>query len=239
MKAALLGYGQMGQLIEKLSGANQVEIVEKYWDEHVLKIDEINQSKLQDVEVLIDFSVPAAAAENIHKGIALNKQIVIGTTGWFDQLEQIREKVLEKNLGLVYASNFSLGVNLFYKLAEYAASKISVFKDYDPFIEESHHQFKKDAPSGTAIEIKKIAESASGGGEIPVTSVRAGYIPGSHSLSFDSPVDTIRLSHVARNREGFATGALIAAKWIVGKKGVFHFRDVLEDILCENNNKNL
>jgi len=231
MKAALVGYGQMGHMIESLAGKHGIEIIQRYWDERPLGTDEKTRSELNDVETLIDFSVPDAALENIRKGVVLGKQMVIGTTGWFDQIESIRAVVENAGLGLVYASNFSLGVNLFYRIAEHSARLISTFSEYDPFIEEAHHRLKKDAPSGTALEIAKLVESAYPDREIPVSSVRAGYIPGTHILGFDSRVDTLILSHTARSREGFAEGALIAAKWITGKQGLFHFRDVLTDIL--------
>ncbi|MGH7456025.1 MAG: 4-hydroxy-tetrahydrodipicolinate reductase, partial [bacterium] len=127
----------------------------------------------------------------------------------------------------VYGSNFSLGVNLFYQIVERAAQLFSAFDSYDPFIAESHHKFKQDAPSGTALVLQKLLAKAYGERPIPVTSVRAGYIPGTHAVSFDSAVDTIRLEHTARNREGFAEGAFLAAKWIAGRKGFYEFREML------------
>ena len=232
MKIALIGYGQMGKMIENLAPNHSVEVVEKYWDEHLLEVNPETQEKLADVDVLIDFSTPYAVLENIGKAVALKKSLVVGTTGWFDKLDQIRIEIEKNGLGFVYASNFSLGVNLFYQIVRQTSKQMAVFESYCPFIEESHHQFKKDAPSGTALVIKNIMQPHYDK-EIPVTSVRAGYIPGTHAVSFDSRVDTIELKHTARNREGFAEGALIAAKWIKGKKGLYDFPDVVSDLLKE------
>ncbi|NQT27429.1 dihydrodipicolinate reductase [candidate division KSB1 bacterium] len=231
MKAALVGYGQMGHLLERLAPEFDIEIVEKFWDEHPFTDTEDIRKALAEVDVLIDFSVPAVAFENIQAGLALGKQIVIGTTAWFDRLEDVQKQVNSTGTGLVYASNFSLGVNLFYKLVKKSAEMISKFKEYDPMLEEKHHQFKKDAPSGTAIEIVKLMQSSYPEHEIPVTSVRGGYIPGTHTITFDSQVDNIQLSHCARSREGFARGALMAARWISGKTGVYHFSEIVDEVL--------
>jgi 4-hydroxy-tetrahydrodipicolinate reductase len=156
---------------------------------------------------------------------------VIGTTGWYSRLEEASKIGASSNIGVVYGSNFSLGVNLFYQIVERAAQLFSAFDSYDPFIEEAHHKFKKDAPSGTALVLQKTLAKIYGDRPVPVTSVRAGYIPGTHAVSFDSVVDTIRLEHTARSREGFAEGALLAAKWIAGRKGFYEFREVLEERL--------
>lgn len=231
MKAALIGYGQMGKMIERLAPDFGIEIVEKYWDEHPFsetgKIDEA----LENVEVLIDFSVPDAAFKNIQTGLIRGKQFVIGTTGWFDRLEEVKKLVRETGTGLVYASNFSLGVNLFYKLVKKSSEIVSRFKEYDPMVQELHHQFKKDAPSGTALEIVKLMETDYPEQKIPVSSVRGGYIPGTHIITYDSKVDSIQLSHCIRNREGLAKGALLAANWIQGKTGIYHFSEILDNIL--------
>lgn len=231
MKAALVGYGQMGQMIERLAPEFDIEVAEKYWDVRPFrKTDEVRRA-LENVDVLIDFSVPDIAMDNIRTGLALGKQIVIGTTGWMHKLDEVKKEVEDAGAGLVYASNFSLGVNLFYKLVRQAAAIMSKFNDYDPILEEKHHRFKKDAPSGTAIEIRNLVQAEYPDRELPVTAVRGGYIPGTHTVMFDSKVDNITLSHCARSREGFARGALIAALWISGKKGLFHFSDIVDDVL--------
>jgi len=231
MKAAIIGYGQMGHIIERLAPDFDIEIAAKYWDEYPFASSDETRAELQDVDVLIDFSVPDIALDNIRTGLNLGKQIVIGTTAWFDRLDQVKQEVHAKGTGLVYASNFSLGVNLFYRLIRNSSKTMSKFKEYDPILEEKHHQFKKDAPSGTALEILKLMRSDYPDQDVPVTSVRGGFIPGTHTVTFDSPVDTIRLSHSARNREGFAKGALMAAKWIIGRTGIFHFSEILDEIL--------
>ncbi|MFC1569151.1 4-hydroxy-tetrahydrodipicolinate reductase [bacterium] len=230
MKIALVGYGKMGKIIEQLAPNYDMEVAATFDIDCPLKDTPAIREQLEQIPVLIEFSTPGTVMDNIKTGLALGKQMVIGTTSWHDHLESVKKQVTETNTGLVYASNFSLGVNLFYEILRHAGRIISKFDNYDPFIEEAHHQFKKDAPSGTALVIKDIVQEKFND-DIPVSCVRAGYIPGTHAVSFDSRVDTIRLEHVARNREGFAEGALIAAKWIARQKGCFGFDEVLRDIL--------
>jgi 4-hydroxy-tetrahydrodipicolinate reductase len=231
MKIALLGYGKMGRLIEAVARRHNIETVAHSTRAHPLRADEETRRALAEVTALIDFSAPDAVLENIRTAAELPVNLVIGTTGWHGQLDEARKIVENSNIGLVYGSNFSLGVNLFYQIVERAAQLFSAFDGYDPFIAESHHKFKKDAPSGTALVLQKLLAKAYGEKPLPVTSVRAGYIPGTHSVSFDSAVDTIRLEHIARSREGFAEGALLAAKWIAGRKGFYEFREVLETLV--------
>jgi 4-hydroxy-tetrahydrodipicolinate reductase len=188
----------------------------------------ITPENFQGIDVCIDFTTPDAVIENIRRVAALGVNLVVGTTGWHDRLEEVRRIIEGANIGMVYAANFSIGVNLFYRLARAAAEIFSGFPMYDPYLTEAHHKFKKDAPSGTALEIKRQIQSEFGSREIPVTSVRAGYFPGTHELGFDSEADTIILRHTARGRQGFAEGALHAARWVAGKKGLFSFAEVLE-----------
>lgn len=227
MKIALLGYGKMGRMVEALAPRHKVEIVAHFNSAHPLRADDANRQTLAETEVLVDFSAPGAVLENIHAAAALSRNIVVGTTGWHDQLEEAKKLVAQAGTGLVHGSNFSLGVNLFYQVAEHAARLFSAFDGYDAFLEEAHHKFKKDAPSGTALVLQKLLTQALNERPVPVTSVRAGYVPGTHAVSFDSSHDTIRLEHTARNREGFAEGALLAAKWIAGRKGFYEFREVV------------
>jgi len=231
MEIALIGYGKMGRLIEAVAHRHDVETVAPFTRAHPLRSDEETRRALAEVNTLIDFSAPEVVLENIRVAAALSVNLVIGTTGWHHQLDEARQIVEDSGIGLVYGSNFSLGVNLFYQIIKRAAPLFSAFESYDPFIEESHHKFKKDAPSGTALVLQKILAKEFGERPVPVTSVRAGYIPGTHAVSFDSAVDTIRLEHTARSREGFAEGALLAAKWIAGRKGFYEFREVLEERL--------
>jgi len=181
----------------------------------------------QGVDVCVEFTTPDAVVENIRRVAALGVNLVVGTTGWHNRLEEVRKVIESAGVGMVYGANFSIGVNLFYRLARAAAEILSGFPMYDPYLTEAHHKFKKDAPSGTALEIKRQIQAKFGSREIPVTSVRAGYFPGAHELGFDSEADTIILRHTARGRQGFAGGALHAARWVVGKKGFFSFEDVL------------
>jgi len=188
----------------------------------------ITREKFQGIDVCVDFTTPDAAFENICRVAALGVSLVVGTTGWHFRLEEVRRIIESAGVGMVYAANFSIGVNLFYRLARAAAEIFAPFAMYEPYLIEAHHKFKKDAPSGTALEIKRQIQPEFKSREIPVTSVRAGYIPGTHELGFDSEADTIILRHTARGRQGFAEGALYAARWVVGKKGLFSFADILE-----------
>jgi 4-hydroxy-tetrahydrodipicolinate reductase len=231
MKIALIGYGKMGRLLEEVTRRHDIEIVARFTRTQPLRVDEQTRQALHDLSALIDFSAPDAVLENIRAAAALSLNLVIGTTGWHSRLEEARKIVEDSNIGVVYGSNFSLGVNLFYQIVERAAQLFSAFDSYDPFIKESHHKFKQDAPSGTALVLQKTLAKVYGDRPVPVTSVRAGYIPGTHAVSFDSTVDTIRLEHTARSREGFAEGALLAAQWIARRKGFYEFREVLEERL--------
>ncbi|HXX23888.1 MAG TPA: dihydrodipicolinate reductase C-terminal domain-containing protein [Terriglobia bacterium] len=224
---ALLGYGKMGKTIAALASQRGFEV------RLVMDVDVNAQGKgitvenFQGIDVCIEFTTPDAVVENIRRVAALRVNLVVGTTGWHNRLEEVRKIVEGAGVGMVYAANFSIGVNLFYRLARAAAEIFSPFAMYDPYLTEAHHKFKKDAPSGTALEIKRQIQSEFRTHEIPVTSVRAGYFPGAHELGFDSEADTIILRHTARGRQGFAEGALYAARWVVGRKGLFRFGDVL------------
>ena len=224
MKLALLGYGKMGRMVE--------EAAEREGAEVVCVIDPIAGSRgtLSDADVCIDFSDPSAVIENIKVAAPGRIAMVVGTTGWYDRLEEARQLVERSGIGFVYGSNFSIGVNLMFKLTGYAAELFSHFSSHDPFIEEAHHKFKKDAPSGTALSLKRIAEEKYKR-DVPTTSTRAGYFPGWHRLGFDSEADTLEIVHTARSRAGFAEGALLAAKWIVGRKGFYEFSQIIDEHL--------
>jgi 4-hydroxy-tetrahydrodipicolinate reductase len=230
VRIALVGYGKMGKMIEQLAASRGMEVAARFDIDDPLRDDRKTRERLEEVRVLIDFSTPEQVLKNIETGLTLGKQWVVGTTGWHQHLQSVQDRVEQAGTGLVYASNFSLGVNLFYEIAAFAGRILSRFEAYDPYIEEAHHQFKKDSPSGTALVIRDRVQKFYSR-EIPVSSVRAGYIPGTHSVNFDSRVDSVRLSHIARNREGFAEGALIAAEWIADQKGCYNFQDVLKMIL--------
>jgi len=228
MNLALLGYGKMGKTIATLAPQRGFEV------RLVMDVDVnaqgqgITPEKFQGIDVCIEFTTPDAVFENIRRVAGLGVNLVVGTTGWHNRLEEVRKIIESAGVGMVYSSNFSIGVNLFYRLARAAAEIFSKFPMYDPYLIEAHHKFKKDAPSGTALEIKRQIQPEFKSREIPVTSVRAGHFPGAHELGFDSEADTIIIRHTARGRQGFAEGALHAARWVVGKKGFFSFTDVLQ-----------
>jgi 4-hydroxy-tetrahydrodipicolinate reductase len=186
--------------------------------------------KLRGHDVAIDFSVGDAVLRHVKACVAAQVPLVEGTTGWNAQQEEVRRMVNDNEGALVFGANFSVGVNLFYRIVRYAASLFASVEGYAPFLEEAHHMRKKDAPSGTALRLLDLMREELGT-EIPVTSTRAGYIPGTHRVGFDSIADQVTLTHTARSREGFAAGALVAAHWIADKKGVYEFSQVIGEIL--------
>jgi len=224
MKLALLGYGKMGRMVEQaaLRGG----------DEIICVIDPAAGStgKLSEADVCVDFTEPGVVIENIKVAAAARVSMVVGTTGWYDRLDEVKLLVEQSGIGFVYGSNFSVGVNLMFKITERAAELFSRFPSHDPFIEEAHHKQKKDAPSGTALSLKRIAEEKYGR-EIPTSSTRAGYFPGKHIVGFDSEADTLEIVHTARSRAGFAEGALLAARWIASRKGFFEFSQIIDEQL--------
>lgn len=231
MKIALLGYGKMGQVIERIAIERGHEIV--------LKKDENNTYEgLSKADVAIDFSVPMAAVENISSCFHNNIPVISGTTGWLDRYSEMERLCIEKNGAFISSSNFSLGVNIFFELNDYLAKMMSKLDTYRVEMEEIHHTQKLDAPSGTAISLAKgVIENsnytnwtleAPKTNEILIDAVRTENVPGTHTVSYISTVDTIEIKHTAHNREGFALGAVIAAEWIVGKHGIFTMKDVLE-----------
>jgi 4-hydroxy-tetrahydrodipicolinate reductase len=229
LNLAILGYGKMGKAIAQLAPQRGFEV------RLILDIDTnaggagITPEKFQGIDVCVEFTEPVAVVENIRRVAALGCNLVVGTTGWHDRLEEVRRVVEASGIGVVYAANFSVGVQLFYRLARAAAGIFAGFPLYEPYLTEAHHKFKKDAPSGTALEIKRQVQPLFGERGIPVASIRAGYIPGVHELGFDSEADTVVLRHTARGRQGFAEGALYAARWVIGKKGLFSFSELLKE----------
>jgi 4-hydroxy-tetrahydrodipicolinate reductase len=230
MKIALIGYGAMGKLVEAIATDKNHEIA--------VIIDEANADlsanelaeKLVNADVAIDFSIAKAVKRNVEACLLANVPVVEGTTGWNSQIEEIKQLVEQSNGALVYGANFSVGVNLFYKITDYASELFAKFGEYDAFIEEQHHSRKLDAPSGTALKLKDIvAEHIEN--DFTVSSTRAGNIPGTHRVGFDGNADQVLLEHLARSREGFARGAILAAEWILGRKGYCEFTEVVDEIL--------
>jgi 4-hydroxy-tetrahydrodipicolinate reductase len=230
MKLALIGYGAMGQLVAKLAAEQGHEVSVTLNSRDAERSAEDLVGSLGGCEVAIDFSVPAAVSRNVKACSAAELPLVEGTTGWHSQLDEVRNVVSQNDGALIYGANFSVGVQVFYRIAASAAELFQSLESYDAFIEEAHHKRKRDAPSGTALQLGEIVASHLGR-EVPVSSTRAGYIPGTHRVGFDSPADQIILEHTARGREGFAMGALLAANWIIGRKGVYEFSEVFDEIL--------
>jgi 4-hydroxy-tetrahydrodipicolinate reductase len=222
---ALVGYGKMGRLIEQLAPEFDFEVVERL-DEYN-NIDGQGIAALRGVDVAIEFSTPETAPMNLRKLAETNIQAVTGTTGWLAQLPAVERAVNQSGTGLVWSPNFSVGVAVFRKLAALAAELMRDQNDYGAWAWEIHHDAKIDAPSGTLLHLVKTMEQSGFTRGVDVGSNRAGKHPGTHEIGFDSAADTITLRHSARSREGFARGALQAARWILGRKGVYTFEEVL------------
>ena len=244
MKIVLLGYGKMGQLIERFAMKRGHEVV--------LIVDESNRSSitsedLEDADMAIDFSTPDAALENISLCFESDLPLVVGTTGWYEHLEEVKETCLDADQSLLYGSNFSIGVNIFFHINKMLAKAMNPYKQYDVQVEEIHHIHKLDAPSGTAITIaegilensddkKSWVNSVEGSGEevIPkvdellIESLRIEEVPGTHTVLYSSEVDQIEFKHTAHSREGFALGAVIAAEWLFGKKGFYQVTEMFD-----------
>lgn len=230
MKIALLGYGRMGKTIERLAVDRGHEIVYRIKDD-------VANYDLSKADVAIDFSVPDAAFHNITTCFEQQVPVISGTTGWLEKYDEAVRLCEEHKGGFIYASNFSLGVNLFFELNRKLAEMMRPFKDYSVSIEEIHHTQKLDAPSGTAITLAEqiIASTDKKGwkldhareGEIPITAKRIENVPGTHMVSYDSKIDSINIEHIAHSREGFALGAIVAAEWLKDRTGVFTMKDVL------------
>lgn len=224
---AIVGYGKMGKLIEQLAP--------EYGFTVTLKLDEFNNANgegvtgpnFRGVDVAVDFSIPAVVRENVEAIAALGVSLVIGTTGWLDDLDAVKSAVARHGIGLVWSPNYSVGVNAFFRLVSRAARLLAAQPQYGAWAWEIHHSTKKDAPSGTLLKLVEEMKQAGYARPIDTGSNRAGSVPGTHEIGFDSSADTITLRHTARSREGFARGALQAAQWVVGKKGFHEFSEIL------------
>jgi 4-hydroxy-tetrahydrodipicolinate reductase len=223
-RLAIIGMGKMGHAIAELAPSRGWEVVARL-DEPDMKTA-VNRAKLGNADVAVEFTAPSAAPSNIRAVVATGCPIVVGTTGWYDELDDVRRDVDAQNGALLTATNFSLGVNIFIEIVQTAARLLHRAPGFDAHLVETHHSAKKDAPSGTARTLADAA-SAVWGTPIPITSVRTGSFPGTHELTFDAPFETIHLEHIARDRRVFAEGALVAAAWLIGRRGIFTMRDVL------------
>lgn len=231
MKIGLVGYGKMGRVVEGLAAARGIEVAGRFTSGRPLRADDGTRRELSGISALVDFSVPEAVTATARAAAELKLPLVIGTTGWQDHLDEVRDLARRSGIGIVQAANFSLGVNVFYRVVEQASRFLSRLEGYDPFIHDWHHRFKKDSPSGTALEIRRRMARSYGEREVPITCQRAGHVPSVHWVGFDSAADTIHLEHRARNRQGLAEGALLAARWIAGRSGFHDFDEVLDDVL--------
>ena len=220
-RIALVGMGKMGRALEQLAPERGCEVVARI--DHG---DTITSDSLGGAQVAIEFTTPESAVPNVTALVEAGCPVVVGTTGWYAELPTVAQRVAERQGALLWASNFSVGVNLFLEIAARAGALMHGAQGFDAHIVETHHAAKKDAPSGTAGSLER-AVAKTLGRDVPITSVRTGSVPGTHELLFDAPFETIRLEHVARDRRVFAEGALAAARWLVGRRGVFTMRDVL------------
>lgn len=242
MRIALLGYGKMGKMIERIavSRGHQVVLVVDLDNRADCSVEQLRQA-----DVAIEFTTPAVAVDNYKWCIDAGVPVVSGTTGWLDRWEEVVGYCREKDGGFFYASNFSIGVNIFFRLNKYLAKMMDNFRDYKIFIEETHHIHKLDAPSGTAITLAegiiknhsayrswKLYQGEELGEDVlPVAAKRIGEVPGIHGVTYKSAVDEIEIRHSAFSREGFAQGAVFAAEFLFGKKGVYGMDDLLSDKL--------
>ncbi|MBM4403732.1 MAG: 4-hydroxy-tetrahydrodipicolinate reductase [Candidatus Cloacimonetes bacterium] len=246
-KVALIGYGKMGRMVHSLAEQYHCRISAIIDTASNAYPHQITAESIGDTEVCIDFTHPTAVIDNLTKIAALNRAVVIGTTGWLDRIDEVREIITRHDGALLWGANFSIGMNLFSRIVTAAAEAFDRFDDYDVFGYELHHRHKADSPSGTAIELSRIllekiqrktqaqydrSEKKIQPEELHFASIRAGSIPGTHTVGFDSEADSIELIHRVRSRSCFAAGALQAARWLADRKGIYSFQDMIKEILC-------
>jgi 4-hydroxy-tetrahydrodipicolinate reductase len=236
MKIAILGYGKMGQEIERIAISRNHEVY--------LIIDSVEDwekqgARLAEADIAVEFSQPDTVIDNIYHCFNANVPVVVGTTGWYEELDQIKKDCLSRGQTIFYATNFSIGVNLFFEINRVLARLMSKMNDYEISIEETHHIHKQDAPSGTAIVLandiirnserkeKWVNEIPGNPEELSIKSFRTENVPGTHKVKYESTDDSIEIIHTARNRRGFAVGSVMAAEWLLGKKGIYEMKDLL------------
>lgn len=242
MNLALIGHGKMGREVEAIAKEKGCKVVEVFTRKSNSGGIGLTAGSLKGIDVCIDFSTPVAVMDNIEAVIGTGTSMVVGTTGWYDKIDHVRKLVKNNNTGFLYASNFSLGVNVFTQVVMDAAHLFDKYPEYDVAIAETHHKAKADSPSGTALslgqtilhEIKRKSELLTDAAHSPIqpnqlhiTSSRIGHVTGTHTVLFDSEWDSIQLTHTAKGRKGFALGAVVAAQWLAGKKGFYTMRDVI------------
>jgi 4-hydroxy-tetrahydrodipicolinate reductase len=239
MKIALLGYGKMGKEIEQIALLRGHTIVLKVSGENA---STFSDSELKQADVAIEFSVPECAVKNLQRAFRVGIPIVSGTTGWLNEFESIEKECIDCQGSFFYASNYSIGVNIFFRLNKFLARIMNNYPEYDPSMKEVHHVHKKDSPSGTGItlatDLVGLIDRKTSWSEhknspeniLKIESLRVGEVPGTHSIHYESATDTISINHVAHNRNGFATGAVLAAEFIHGKKGIFGMNDLMSSL---------
>ena len=221
MRIAIVGYGKMGRLIDRLAAERGIDVALKLDERNNTDYGSITAENFKGIDVAIDFSIPSAVVGNIERIAALGVNVVEGTTGWQEHMPHVREVVEQTGIGLVWSPNYSIGVSAFFRIVNAAAKLMSNEPEYEAWAWEIHHSAKKDAPSGTLLKLVDEMRAAGYSARVDVASSRAGAVPGTHEIGFDSAADTITLRHTARNREGFALGAIKAAEWVVGRKGFY------------------
>jgi 4-hydroxy-tetrahydrodipicolinate reductase len=231
MNLAIVGYGKMGRLIERLAPEYGFEVKLRLNRKNNGGFEGLTSKNLAGIDVAVEFSNAEAAAENVERMAQAGVNAVVGTTGWLECLPRVREAVERAGTGVVWAPNFSVGVFVFTQIVTQAAQLLANEADYGSWAWEIHHATKKDAPSGTLLALAARMKESGYQRPIDLSSSRAGSQPGTHEIGFDSPAETITLRHSARSRDGFARGALRAARWIAGKKGFFEFREILDGLL--------
>lgn len=228
IRLLLVGRGRMGRVIEQLAPARGFQVAAALDVAENPGATALTRERLAGIGVVVEFTQPEAVLDNVRRVAEAGGRMVVGTTGWYDRLEEARQIVEQNGAGLVYAANFSLGIQLFYRLAREAARLGAPWPQYEPFLVETHHRFKRDAPSGTAQELARQLAPLLGERLPPIQSVRAGYVPGAHEFGLDAEGETLLLRHSARTRQAFAEGALVAARWVAQHAGFKHFSEILD-----------
>ena len=230
MNLAIVGYGKMGRMIERLAPEYGFDVKLRLDVDNNAKFEGFTEANFRGIDAAVEFSTPATALENIERLARLNVNTVVGTTGWFGEIAKAQAAVKDAGSALVWSPNFSVGVSMFSRIVAEAAKRMATQPEYEAWAWEIHHSAKKDAPSGTLLATIETMKRAGYGKTIDASSSRAGAHPGTHEVGFDSADDTITIRHTARGRDGFARGALRAARWVAGKKGFYDFREIVEEL---------
>jgi len=230
MDLAIIGYGKMGRLIERLAPEYGFDVKLRLDVDNNANFEGLTAANFRGIDAAVEFSTPSAAPENLERLARLGVNVVVGTTGWFDQLARMRSVVDRGGTGVVWSPNFSVGISVFSQIVAEAARLLSRQPEYGAWAWEIHHATKRDAPSGTLLALVERMKQSGYEKPIDASASRAGTHPGTHEIGFDSAADTITIRHAARSRDGFARGALRAARWVVGKKGFFDFREIVNEL---------